>query len=129
MIISDKNILKRHLNDLKKTFQKRGYPLSIINTEINKVKQITQKQLLCGNHKKGKYHKNKAKKTQTKTLPFITPYSEHFKSIDKVLTKHWEIIKSDPLLRDTFPNKPFVSYTRHKNLKDILISSKFLGET
>ena len=126
MIITNNRILETHLKDLKKTFQKRGYPLNIINTEINKVKSMTQRQLLINtNHIKQNNYQYRNKKASKKTLPFITPYSEHSKSINTVLNKHWNIIKEDSELCDIFPNKPFIAYTRHKNLKDILISSKF----
>ena len=45
-IITNNKNLKSQLRELKKVLNHRGYPSNIINTEFNKIKHTTQKQLL-----------------------------------------------------------------------------------
>ena len=53
-IITNNKHLKKELNKLKNTLKQRKYPLIIINNQLNKIKNITQKQLLFGKNLKTK---------------------------------------------------------------------------
>ena len=136
-IITKNGILRKQLQTLKTILRERGYPSNLINTELNKISNISQKELLykgiplprklttVQNTSKKNTKKRWKKHRQKPNIPFIIPYSEYFKNLNKILTKHWYIIKSNNELRKIFPKKPFISYQRHSNLKDILIHSKF----
>ena len=136
--------LKSQLRELKKVLNHRGYPSNIINTEFNKIKHTTQKQLLfekkrtkipfnyqtnktknTNNIRKTINYNRKSKTNKGKTLPFTIKYFEHAHKLQHILTKHWHLIENDTDLKPIFPNKPFMSFKRHKNLKDILVRSKF----
>ena len=57
-------------------------------------------------------------------LPFVVPYHKEFLSLKEILHKSWYIIDSDETLRAVFPNKPFLSFSRHKNIHDYLVRTK-----
>ena len=131
-IITDNKILNEELKALKIVLKNRGYPNRIINKEIEKIKNLTQNQLLFTQTKKRRHSKYKSynkhpsnKPRKTKTIPFIIPYSEHLTKLQQIITKHWYIIEKDCLLRNIFPNKPLIAYKKHKNLKNLLITSTF----
>lgn len=146
-ITTNNKILKRQLTQLKNELIFKKYPTTLINTEIHKIKNLTQSQLLFKGTKKNTTNLRKSNKTRIgrnatvskhincqkgirnnnnkMTLPFTVPYSEHFSKIKVILMKHWHVIKHDKQLNSIFPNEPFISYKRHPNLKDKLIRSKF----
>ena len=59
------------------------------------------------------------------TLPFIIPFYKNVNPINNILRKHWRLIETDPELKNIMPNKPFIVYKRHKNLKEFLIRTYF----
>ena len=134
-IITVDKILQIELKKLADTLLSRGYPLHLIKNQLRKINNISQHQLLARKtitsnekHAKNNISTNKnvnKRKPKQRTLPFIIPYSEHFLNLKKIITKYWYIIEQDKLLKKTFPNKPFISFKRNKNLKDILIKTKF----
>ena len=138
-ITSENKILKKELKSLTEVFTQRGYPIHIINGEIKKLSDISQHQLLFGKIKKNRIAKKPQKLSSrlksklpkprrlkpSRTLPLIIPYSEHFNNFQNLMEKHWKFITKDKCLRRLFPDQPFISYKRHKNLKDYLIRTKF----
>ena len=69
---------------------------------------------------------NKGKET---TLPFIIPFYKNMNPRNNILHKHWKLIETDPDLKNIMPNKPFIVYKRHKNLKEFLIRTHFSSKT
>jgi len=105
----------------------------LIKNELRKLGNLSQNQLLTpktklsnSRHIKNKNtHKPNKPKLGYKLLPFIIPYSEHFPKLKNIIIKHWHVIENDDLLKIIFLNKLFISYKRNKNLKDILIKTKY----
>ena len=67
---------------------------------------------------------NNTPKKGNNLLPFVVPYHKEFLPLKEILHKNWYIIDRDETLRTVFPNKPFLSFTRHKNIQDPLIRTK-----
>ena len=72
------------------------------------------------------------KKKQTspqnkKVLPFVIPYHPYKPNITCLLHKNWHLIEKDPVLSQTFPEKPITAFTRQTNLRDLLVRSHFSG--
>ena len=143
LLTTDDNVLYQQLKTLKIKLLSRGYPKRLIKTEFSKIKNITQNECLQGKRVKKKRNKNfnklkKWNKNRNKTkngkspsknknqLAFIIPYNENFKNLMEHINRHWHIIENDPDLKGVFPTRPFIVYKRHKNLKDMLIRTKFV---
>ena len=45
--------------------------------------------------------------------------------IKHALTKHWHLIADHVQLSKLFPNKPMIAYKRAKNIKDLIVRSRF----
>lgn len=139
-LITDNRILKNELKSLKINLTERGFPLPIIKRNIRKITNLTQKQCLYGSRKKlkntiiakqrqplyglQKNSRNRTTQKQKQNLPFIIKYYEQLTTLQKVINKHWYIIRNDSLLNKLYPSKPFVVYKRQRNLKDILIRTR-----
>ncbi len=60
-------------------------------------------------------------KSENKTTVCAVQYSPICSDIKKIIDKHWYILKSDPLLSDTFENTPRFVYKRFSNIRDLLV--------
>ncbi|CAC5391344.1 unnamed protein product [Mytilus coruscus] len=56
-------------------------------------------------------------------LVFVTKYHFSLGNINKALRKHYKKLFRNAKCRELFPKPPMVAYSRHRNLKQILISS------
>lgn len=56
-------------------------------------------------------------------FPLITGYSKGAIKMQKVLEKHWFILKNDPVIGKALPEKPSVIFRKAPNLRDIITSS------
>ena len=62
-----------------------------------------------------------------KVLPFVIPYHPYKPNITCLLHKNWHLIEKDPILSQTFLEKPITAFTRKTNLRDLLERSHFGG--
>ena len=149
MLTTNNKILRGQLNKLKNILISRGYPNKLINLNFKKIKHVTQKDCLYDKPKtpnrnlfnlkrKRSHYKSKniykSKIITTKnsengaTLPFIIPFYNNIDQLKNILHKNWNFIEMDIDLKDIMPNKPFIVYKRHKNLKDLLVRTRFSTE-
>ncbi len=116
-IITNNEQLEEKLETLRDNLIRRGYNLSEIKTQFNKIRQYSQSDLLFNNNKQT---------TQTaKNLPFVIPYDNTSIEVGKILKNNWRSIESDDILKQIWTKQPFVALKRHKNTKDKLVRSKF----
>ena len=119
-ITTDDDKLLQHLRRLHKILLARGYQHSTIQNTFNKIIPFTQKELL---HQK----KKQTSPQNKKVLPFVIPYHPYKPNITCLLHKNWHLIEKDPVLSQTFPEKPITAFTRQTNLRDLLARSHFSG--
>ena len=115
MLITRNDDLNIAFEDLRASLIFRGYPNQILTRTFEKVKRLTQRELLVNTNKVQPQNNNK------KILPFIVPYCKSNKEIKKSLLKNWHLIENDPELSKIWPNPPILANTRHPNLKDLLV--------
>lgn len=128
-IILDQDILNQELNNLKLNFISRKYPEKLIDTQINKIKDIDREGLLIyqtTEHKKSKflaYLKGRS------FLPLITNYNDHIgkNKFKKEFETAWiNFTQSTPLNSLVFNNEfPQLVFKRGKTIGNHLISTKF----
>ena len=135
MITTDDKILYEELAQLKSSLICRGYKSATIDTMFNKAIIYSQKEVLQPTlpikphepnihaHHGSKTFPGRSKKLKNH-LPFIVAYHKEFQSLRIILNKHCHIIENDETLKKIFPEKPFLSFTRHKNIADHLIRTK-----
>ena len=115
-IITDNEELDRKLTTHRNNLIRRGYNLSEVKKQFDKIRNFSQADLL--------FPDNTKTKTQEKNLPFVIPYDNTTIQISKILQTNWHRIEEDGTLNCIWTKKPFVALKKHKNLKDTLVKSK-----
>ena len=123
-ICSKQEYVEKHMKMLHAKFVERGYPVSLVEENIQRVAMIERTDLL----KPKPIYPYNACPTQPaskhKFVPtFIITYNPHNPKLREWLQKAHFILLADPQIAQIFPNPPSVSYRQGRNLKQILVSS------
>jgi hypothetical protein len=112
---NDKNELQTILSSFKLNLIKRGYNELEIDDNINQALSNNRAEFL-----------NKKSKKHTKEIPLVlsTKYNTCIRKIKQCLVKHCQSLKHHEICRDIFKKEPIIAYEKHRNLEDILTSSK-----
>ncbi|XP_057294607.1 uncharacterized protein LOC130623133 [Hydractinia symbiolongicarpus] len=87
MLINKDDMLNKALKNLEWVLKNRGYPQKLIQENMKKIKNLSQKDLLYND-------KPKTDNTQM-YLVFLTHYSKDNTTIKKIINKHWHLIEND----------------------------------
>jgi len=128
-ITDNDDILHTELNTLKEKFIQRGYPQTLVETEINKVHQIERQNTLRYKSQQEKLENfNKFTKGDA-FLPLIVTYSSSYNkspTLKQQLNKHWHaFLDNNEKIKDAFHNtNPQLIYKKGQTLKKQLVSTK-----
>lgn len=109
---SDKDFISQSMN-MQQRFIQRGYSPQLLNQAHNRALLSERTELLA----------SKTKQPPTQKPYFVTRYSKEAAQIKHIIKRNWDIILSDPLLREVFPEPPGVSFKRAPTIKDKLVRS------
>ena len=107
---------EKHISALHIAYRERGYPEAQLQTDLTKVRSINRSSLLTP-----KEHNEENSEAMVCTLP----YNQLNVNARKIVLEHWYILSDSPRLGTAFETPPTFGYTRPKNFRDILCSSKF----
>ena len=114
-ICSDPCDFCKRLEELRQDLLSRNYNTKIVQDAFDKIKLIDRKDAI-----------KKVVKTKTVDTVLAITYHPAFSSISSIVKKHHKVMTDDdPRLRRCFTKPSVVAYKRPKNLKDLLIRSKF----
>ena len=113
-ICSDDETFKKRLEEFKSYFISCGYSEREINNTVKKFNNITQDNALEPNTSRSE-----------PTTPLVITYNPKINSMKESLSKHWNITQTTEECRNHLKEKPTLIYRRNKNLKDILVRTKF----
>lgn len=115
-IISDDKHFKECLPVLRQYFIDRKYPPSVVDSALHKVSSLSQNEAL----------KNSEKQNDA-VVPFTCCYNTSLPNIGGVLHKYWDLLKlsTNESVKQLHAYKPIIAYSRPKNIKDLLVQSKF----
>ena len=91
----------------------REYPKNIINSALEKAKNVSRQHAL----------EKVAKKENDMTTLVIT-FHPKLPSVSGIVNKHWKTLTKDPALKDIFPQPPMVAFKQPPNLKRMLCHAK-----
>lgn len=97
---------------LKKKFADKLYPNDLVDEA-------------CTFYSKGKPVRPKKSEIDHSTR-FITTFHFQYRKMEKIMSKHWDILLQDPLLNTSLPTKPRVTYRKAPNLKNKIAPSKLI---
>lgn len=99
-------------NMIGERFIQRGYDKDFIKEKIE-VMHIQREDLL----------EDKKSTCQQDQFPVILEYNIQYRKIEKIITRHWHILKSARGLKDVLPDRPKFIYRRAPTLRDQLVKS------
>ena len=100
-------------NQLKSSFQKRGYREELIDHHIERASNVTRSEALTQRPRKGNHR-----------MTFVTTYNRTNPNIREILSKHWHLLQLDPELKKVFKDPPMMAFKRNRNLGDMLGSKQ-----
>lgn len=119
-ICSKDDFVSKHLAILKRKFIERGYPVDMVQSELDRGSRLTRADLL---KPKPVYPHRACPTVQSKRkfVPtFIITYNPHNPELRKWLHEVHFILLADQKLAKIYPHPPSVTFRQPKNLKQIL---------
>ena len=113
-ICSSKEDREKRFLELKDLLLSRDYKPSIIDSAIEKTRNVPRREAL----------KKVTKEKQSDRPVFVIHYDPRLPSIPAIIQKHWRSMIQDTRLKEVFPKPPLVAYKRPKNIRDKIIRSK-----
>lgn len=98
-------------------FKDRGYPAWVLKRAIERVKEVDRTSILGDT---GHTSTNDDESNETR---MILTYNGNSNQIRKAITRNWNILKSDPGIGNSIPERQSITYRRGHNLKDLLVHS------
>ncbi|XP_071988310.1 uncharacterized protein [Engystomops pustulosus] len=114
---SDPQDFKTEARELTNRLRARGYPKKVISQAYMRVTKISRDTLLTPKPKISK---------KDNEVRLITTYNNQWQDLYQILGKNWNILKSEPRLRNLINTRPTITARRAKNLKDHLTRSHFI---
>ena len=111
-ICSTQDDLNRQCELIATSLQKRGYPKSLVNRQIN--------QAISANEPKSK--------PNSTDIPLVVPYHEGLNKLRTLLTSGYKILNASPLTSNLFSRPPRLVYRKPPNLRNKLVRPKFNPE-
>ena len=115
-ICSSPETLKGRIDELEGFLQSRGYPESVIKSQISKALEIPRSVAL------------EPRPTVTEAdnpdrVPLVLTYHPSLPKLSGILQKHLPILHASDKCKKAIPNLPIVSYRRSDNIKDMVVRS------
>ena len=105
--------LRMTFQNFKKRLIARGYPQTLIENLLSDIKFTERENALL-----------KHNKEKREVLPFVTQNQPSVSTWKEVLMEKWNLIQSQPLLRQILKKPPIISYKKGKSLIDMLVRAK-----
>ncbi|CAJ0929289.1 unnamed protein product, partial [Ranitomeya imitator] len=104
--------------DLSDRFHQRGYPRRVISKGYQRARGQDKRSLLSS--------KGRCQEMQTS---FITDFNNSWKQVSDILSKHWQILRTDAQTVEVTSDRPLMTARRAPNLRDLLTKSHFQRPT
>ena len=102
-------------NELIQYLNNRGYNLSFLKHEIQRVHAIARNETL---------KPSQTTSNQPSRVPLVITYNPSLRSVSSIIHRHFSILSSSPRCTNVFTSVPLVAFRRTDNLSDILVKSK-----
>ena len=115
--MSDNADFSNALTDLREFFIARNYPEAVINYAFNEVCKFSQSEALVPS----------SKDNGSNIIPFVVEYNPSLPNIGYIMNRYWDLLQlcSISSVKELHEYKPVMAYKHHRNIKDILVKSKF----
>ena len=117
-ICSDDTDYSKQVQHLTTTLKNRHYPQQILDSTMNRAKHLDRNMALLPRPKNNSTSRSNTQPT------LVTTFSTKLQHTNKILRKHFFLLRTDPKLRELFPTPPKTVYRRNRNFKDLLMRYK-----
>uniref|UniRef100_A0A1B8XYI2 Helix-turn-helix domain-containing protein n=2 Tax=Xenopus tropicalis TaxID=8364 RepID=A0A1B8XYI2_XENTR len=104
--------------ELRERFLYRSYPRKCLKKAYQRALGMDRSELLRSD--------TRIENNLLKEVRYIGTFSNQWAEIKSIMTKHWDILRGDPDLRDVLPSKPTMVARRALSLSDTLVHSHFV---
>ena len=95
-------------------FDKRGYPVSVVQAGYHRAQQIDRQAAL-----------QTAEKENTDRIPFTLTFRPHNHAVKSIILKNFKLLQNDSETGTIFSQPPLISFKRDKNIGNFLVRSSF----
>ena len=95
-------------------FDKRGYPVSVVQAGHHRAQQINRQSAL-----------ETAVKENTDRIPFTLTFHPHNHAVKSIILKNFKLLQNDSETGTIFSQPPLISFKRDKNIGNFLVRSSF----
>ena len=95
-------------------FDKRGYPVSVVQAGHHRVQQIDRQSAL-----------QTTEKDNTDRIPFTLTFHPHNHTVKSIILKNFKLLQNDSETGTIFSQPPLISFKRDKNIGNFLVRSSF----
>ena len=95
-------------------FDKRGYPVSVVQAGHHCAQQIDRQSAL-----------QTAEKENTDRIPFTLTFHPHNHAVKSIILKNFKLLQNDSETGTIFSQPPLISFKRDKNIGNFLVRSSF----
>ncbi|CAI9613040.1 unnamed protein product [Staurois parvus] len=99
---------------LIKRFINKGYKKEYIVEERDRVGVLDRRILLT---------KSQNNNSMDNVMIIIMPYNKQYKDVQRIINKHWDILKLDKDLKDSIPENPRFIYKKAPNIRDKIVKN------
>ena len=110
-ICTENEDLHRNCIEMKEDFIRRGYHEREVVTQIQKAKELPRETALTSKPKQ-----------PLSRIPLVLTFNPTLPPIMDVIKKHWNVLQSNPNLREIFNEPPMTAYRRNVSIGDLLNS-------
>ena len=124
-ICSTEEFVIKHFEHLKEKFKERGYPINVVEEELQRGEILERADLL---KPKPAYPVDAVPATPTKPkfkTTFIITYNPHNPNLREWLKETHFILKSDRKMNKIYPRPPSIVYRQSRSLHNHLVRSNF----
>ena len=95
-------------------FDKRGYPVSVVQAGHRRAQQIDRHSAL-----------QTVQKENADRIPFTLTFHPHNHAVESIILKNFQLLQNDSETGTIFSQPPLISFKRDRNIGNFLIRSSF----
>ena len=97
------------MREIETKLRGRGYPIKDTTTQMRKTEDVSRETLLIDRPKRS-----------NKRTPFTTTFNKNLPPIQRIINKHWPILRTNTDIAPAFSERPVLAYRRNKNLRNLI---------
>ena len=113
-LCSDDSDFPEKSEAMSQFFDKRGYPVSVVQAGHHRAQQIDRQSAL-----------QTAEKENTDRIPFTLTFHPHNHAVKSIILKNFKLLQNDSETGTIFSQPPLISFKRDKNIGNFLVRSSF----